>query len=101
VHPQQIHACVGLVRDKTPLGFYTGVCSGWLASLPGGGPSVVPLYVRQSVFRLPVDPRVPVVMVAGGVGIAPFRAFLQELGARRSESGTSLNEQQRDNVTDG
>jgi sulfite reductase (NADPH) flavoprotein alpha-component len=34
--------------------------------------------VRPSRFFLPEDPAVPVVMFAGGTGIAPFRGFLQD-----------------------
>ncbi|KAF8056108.1 cypD [Scenedesmus sp. PABB004] len=37
----------------------------------------------QSAFRLPADLRVPVVMVGGGTGVAPFVAFLEERDAAR------------------
>src|SRR5690606_28093003 len=33
---------------------------------------------RPATFRLPEDPRTPIVFFAGGSGIAPFRGFLAE-----------------------
>ncbi|KAI1425881.1 hypothetical protein F5Y12DRAFT_784327 [Xylaria sp. FL1777] len=41
-------------------------------------PSVIHAQVRTSTFRLPVSLSVPIIMVAAGTGIAPFRAFLQD-----------------------
>lgn len=38
----------------------------------------VKVTVRPSEFRLPSDPSKPIVMIAGGIGIAPFRAFLMD-----------------------
>lgn len=42
------------------------------------GGSTVAARVRPATFRLGHDPQRPLIMVAGGVGIAPFRAFVQE-----------------------
>jgi sulfite reductase (NADPH) flavoprotein alpha-component len=33
---------------------------------------------RTPSFRLPKDPSIPIIMIGAGVGIAPYRAFLQE-----------------------
>ncbi|KAL3421591.1 NADPH-cytochrome P450 reductase 2 [Phlyctema vagabunda] len=35
-------------------------------------------HIRSSKFRLPVAPATPIIMVAAGSGIAPFRAFITE-----------------------
>ncbi|CAH0051636.1 unnamed protein product [Clonostachys solani] len=40
--------------------------------------SSIYMQVKTSSFKLPIKPAVPIIMVAAGTGIAPFRAFLQD-----------------------
>jgi sulfite reductase alpha subunit-like flavoprotein len=62
-----------------------GVCSTQLGALRAGDAAFVS--VRSSGFALPADPAAPVMMVGPGTGIAPFRAFLQEMRAARGAAG--------------
>ncbi|RYP45572.1 hypothetical protein DL768_008121 [Monosporascus sp. mg162] len=60
-------------------GTYYGVASNYLASLHPGDPIHVSVRPCRSVFHLPADIEdTPLILVAAGTGIAPFRGFIQE-----------------------
>jgi len=74
----EAHLTVSVVEYESLSARRHGVVSSRLANLAMDGASV-PIYLhRNGGFRLPADPRTPIVMVGPGTGVAPFRAFLAE-----------------------
>ncbi len=65
-----------------------GVCSNYLSSVPSFSSNsvdgIVPCYVWHSIFRLPNSPLAPIIGIAGGTGVAPFMAFIEEREEMRS-----------------
>jgi sulfite reductase (NADPH) flavoprotein alpha-component len=87
-HPGQVHLTVATVRYQAHGRARKGVCSTFFADRVETG-GIVPVFVQTSHgFRLPTDPRTPIIMVGPGTGIAPFRAFLEE---RRAVGGLGKN----------
>lgn len=61
---------------------FHGVASTYLAALaPGARLRCTVRSTSNAKFRLPSDPKTPVILVATGTGIAPMRAFIQERAA--------------------
>lgn len=80
VDPKTVHLTVKVLREPMRGAApreKVGVCSSQLGALAPGDTSIV--FVRPSAFRLPRNRSVPVVMIGPGTGIAPFRAFVQQL----------------------
>ncbi len=85
--PGRCSITVGVVREAawSGNGTFEGVCSTYLSR--HGGEATIDAFVKDSKsgFHLPDDPAVPVIMIGPGTGLAPFRGFLQERAAQRSE----------------
>ncbi|KAI9494024.1 hypothetical protein BDB00DRAFT_820509 [Zychaea mexicana] len=50
----------------------------------------LPVHIRQSNFKLPVDDTKPVIMVGPGTGVAPFRGFVRERAYRKKNQAKSI-----------
>jgi sulfite reductase alpha subunit-like flavoprotein len=75
--PDCIRLTVGVVEVVTSAGHRRpGLCSHYLAELQPGASVLAEL--RRSDFRLPEDPRAPLVLVGPGTGISPLVGFLEE-----------------------
>ncbi|XP_072943353.1 NADPH--cytochrome P450 reductase isoform X2 [Epargyreus clarus] len=88
LHPETVHITAVVVEYNTPTGRVNkGVATTWLAKhKPEAGKPLptVPVYIRKSQFRLPLQTQTPILMVGPGTGLAPFRGFLQERALARA-----------------
>lgn len=99
MHPDEAHLTVGVVRYHAHGRLRQGVCSTQIADRVSEG-EALPIYVhRNSRFRLPA-PDVPIIMVAAGTGIAPFRAFVEERAATAATGRSWLFFGERHRSTD-
>ncbi len=62
---------------------HMGVATSYLASLAPGDKLNVSIRPSHSAFHLPIEPaKTPIICVAAGSGLAPFRGFVQERAAQ-------------------
>ncbi|KAH9512572.1 hypothetical protein Btru_038820 [Bulinus truncatus] len=71
-----LHITVAVLKYRNTGNLREGVCSGWLNSCDIG--TMAPCLIRKNKnFYLPSNKSLPVLMIAAGKGIAPFRSFWQ------------------------
>lgn len=84
----EVHLTVNVVRYKVDDKIRMGGASGFLANQIADQDQVKIFIEHNDNFRLPDDTHAPIIMIAAGTGIAPFRAFLQQ---RASQGATGKN----------
>ncbi|MCW7550297.1 NADPH-dependent assimilatory sulfite reductase flavoprotein subunit [Photorhabdus sp. APURE] len=81
----EVHLTVGVVRYEINGRARTGGASGYLADRLQENGDIRIFIEHNDNFRLPANPRTPVIMIGPGTGIAPFRAFMQQREADGAE----------------
>ena len=78
-HPGEAHLCITVVRYATHGRAKKGLASGFFADHSDLYVKNIPVYIQESrSFRLPKDGSRDIIMCGPGVGLAPFRAFLEQ-----------------------
>jgi len=80
-NPGRISLTVDGVRYRIGPRERLGVASTFLGERLDPGQTLKVYVQKAHGFRLPDDPKTPIIMVGPGTGVAPFRAFLQERAA--------------------
>jgi sulfite reductase (NADPH) flavoprotein alpha-component len=83
-NPGRVSLTVDAVRYEVEKRTRVGVASTFLAGRANPGDKIKVYVQKAQHFALPSDPKMPIIMVGPGTGIAPFRAFLQERQATRA-----------------
>ncbi|MFC0522693.1 assimilatory sulfite reductase (NADPH) flavoprotein subunit [Pontibacillus salicampi] len=88
-NPDEVHLTIGALRYDAHGRARSGVCSVQCAERSEPGDSL-PIFVQKNPnFKLPTQDA-PVIMIGAGTGVAPYRAFLEELEEKESASETWL-----------
>ena len=97
VHPNQIYLTYRPVKYITSRGtLREGICSSYMKNLhtitedSTFTPFLSAKINSNPSFRLPKDKSTPILMVAGGCGVAPIRAFIEERIALSGKVGCSM-----------
>ncbi|MBW8332604.1 MAG: flavodoxin domain-containing protein, partial [Prolixibacteraceae bacterium] len=96
-HPGEVHLIVKLVQSEQNGRIRSGACSSYLNRWIEVGQKINVQLIPNEQFRMQTG-ETPMIMVAAGTGIAPFRAFLEEWenGNLQGETWLIFGEKHRD-----
>lgn len=83
-HPDEIHLTLSVVRYTTNGRSRSGTCSTHMADRVRVNETDTKIFIVHSHFGPPKDPARDCIMIGPGVGIAPFRGFVQDRIARKA-----------------
>lgn len=86
-NPSHVTLTVGILSEPSLADsdeLFQGVASTYLSNLKAGDRVQVAVRPSNTLFHMPEDPSVPIVMFASGTGIAPMRGFMQERAIQKA-----------------
>lgn len=89
-NPDEVHITVAKVDFEHRNRIRKGACSTFISErLSDNGK--VPVFIDKNInFRLPKENDTPVIMIGAGTGVAPYRAFLQDLEDKSRQNNSWL-----------
>ena len=89
-NPDEVHITVSKVDFEHKNRQHKGACSTYLSERIMENEKV-PVYIEKNInFRLPKEDNTPIIMIGAGTGVAPYRAFLQELEGKGRRNNSWL-----------
>ncbi len=101
MYPSEIHLVITHVSYELSKIKRNGVCTEFMCHLASILKTPIAIYIQPSHnFKLTKDQQRPIIMIATGCGIAPFRAFLEERYLEKTEGSNWLFFGERNKKTD-
>lgn len=90
VFPGEVHFTAGMMEYQLNDRQHSGVCSTYFSERINTGDTIPVFLEANENFRLTEDDSKPVIMIATGTGIAPFRGFLQDRNHKKARGDNWL-----------
>ncbi|MGF7138162.1 assimilatory sulfite reductase (NADPH) flavoprotein subunit [Roseimarinus sediminis] len=89
-NPDEVHFAVAKVDFERNSRKRKGACSSYISERLRENEKI-PVFIEKNInFRLPQGEQTPLIMIGAGTGVAPYRAFMQELQNRGRKNNSWL-----------